>query len=100
MCLNEVERVCTDKRTHTSLNGFCNATQNHAAAEAVMRVHVLPLDVHMSIGVSPHWSSSKHVVRLESSQNTSVLAEIPCVTVRSIDDLRLHALTSKRSRWH
>lgn len=35
----------------------------------------------MSIGIGPQWSDSQRVVWLSSSQNTSILAEIPCITV-------------------
>lgn len=52
-------------------------------AEAVVTVHVLPLNVQMSIGILPKWSrKNRQVVWLSSSQNTSVLAEIPCLKVR------------------
>lgn len=56
--------------------------QGDAAVEALVTVHVLPLDLQMSIGIGSQWSDNRQVVWLSSSPNTSILAEIPCITVR------------------
>lgn len=47
-----------------------------------MSVHILPLDVHMAIAVDAQSRSHRNALHLSSSQNTSVLAELPCIEVR------------------
>uniref|UniRef100_K3W8L7 Peptidase M14 domain-containing protein n=1 Tax=Globisporangium ultimum (strain ATCC 200006 / CBS 805.95 / DAOM BR144) TaxID=431595 RepID=K3W8L7_GLOUD len=94
--------------TTTAHNGvnhvrvFAKFPEGNDNAKAVVTVHVLPLDVHMSIGLLPKWAKQNHqVVWLASSQNTSVVAEIPCLKdVRShFHDLEF-AWDSKWLRWH
>ncbi|KAF1320926.1 Zinc carboxypeptidase, partial [Globisporangium splendens] len=81
---------------------FAKFPEGNDNAKAVVAMHVLPLDVHMSMGILPKWTKqNRQVVWLASSQNTSVVAEIPCLKdVRShFHDLEF-AWDSKWLRWY